>query len=221
MRLGRGIRIGIAAVLAAGMPLGAMGSAEAKDKRELTVMTQNLYLGSSLNPALQATTPAEFVEAVATIYGTALFTDYESRSEAIAETIQEGYPSIKIFTTDITPSRRGRMVDFGDIWEVFKTVSQERGLCVMHCEDNDIVMHMYDKLFRENRVGFEHMAEVHNAMSEDLSFRRVLGVAQNVPGIALYFMHVSAANGVEALREATKKPEAPAPPNAPGRAPRR
>jgi dihydropyrimidinase len=120
----------------------------------------------------------------------------------IAEAVRAGYPTVKIFTTDITPSRRGRMVDFGDIWEVFKTVSQERGLCVMHCEDNDIVMHMYDKLFRENRVGFEHMAEVHNAMSEDLSFRRVLGVAKNVPGIALYFMHVSAANGVEALREA-------------------
>jgi dihydropyrimidinase len=109
---------------------------------------------------------------------------------------------VKIFTTDITPSRKGRMVDFGDIWEVFKVVAQERGMCVMHCEDNDIVMHMYDKLIREGRVGFEHMAEVHNAMSEELSFRRVLGIARNVPGIALYFMHVSAASGVEAIQEA-------------------
>jgi dihydropyrimidinase len=54
-------------------------------------------------------------------------------------------------------------------------------------------------------VGFENLAEVHNAMSEDLSFRRVLGVAKNVPGIALYFMHVSAAYGVEALREARSR----------------
>ena len=51
----------------------------------------------------------------------------------------------------------------------------------------------------------ENMAEVHNAMSEDLSFRRVLGLAKNVPGIALYFMHVSAASGVEAIREARAK----------------
>jgi dihydropyrimidinase len=63
-------------------------------------------------------------------------------------------------------------------------------------------MHMYEKLIREGRVGFEHMAEVHNAMSEDMSFRRILALAQNVPGIALYFMHVSAANGVRAIREA-------------------
>lgn len=120
----------------------------------------------------------------------------------LGEALRAGYPTVKIFTTDITPSRRGRMVDFGDIWEVFKVVAKEQGLCVMHGEDNDIVMHMYDKLIREGRTGFENMAEVHNALSEDLSFRRILGLARNVPGIALYFMHVSAAFGVQAIREA-------------------
>ncbi len=122
--------------------------------------------------------------------------------EQIGAAVRSGYPTVKIFTTDITPSRRGRMVDFGDIWEVFRVVAQNGGMCVMHGEDNDIVMHMYEKLIREGRVGFEHMAEVHNAMSEDMSFRRILALAQNVPGIVLYFMHVSAANGVRAIREA-------------------
>ena len=116
--------------------------------------------------------------------------------------LRSGYPTVKIFTTDITPSRRGRMVDFGDIWEVFKVVAAAGGMCVMHGEDNDIVMHMYDKLIREGRVGFEHLAEVHNALSEDLSFRRVIALAEHVPGITLYFMHVSAASGVAAVREA-------------------
>ena len=120
----------------------------------------------------------------------------------LGEALRAGYPTVKIFTTDITPSRRGRMVDFGDIWEVFKVVAAERGMCVMHGEDNDIVMHMYDKLIREGRTGFENMAEVHNALSEDLSFRRILGLAKSVPGIVLYFMHVSAAVGVAAIREA-------------------
>ena len=123
----------------------------------------------------------------------------------LADVLRNGYPTVKMFTTDITPSRRGRMVDFGDIWEVFKVVADAHGLCVIHGEDNDIVMHMYDKVIREGRAGFENMAEVHNAMSEDLSFRRVLGLAKNVPGIAIYFMHVSAAFGVEAIREARAK----------------
>jgi dihydropyrimidinase len=122
--------------------------------------------------------------------------------DQIGDAVREGYATVKIFTTDITPSRRGRMVDFGDIWEVFKVVGEAGGMCVMHGEDNDIVMHMYEKLIREGRVGFENLAEVHNALSEDLSFRRVLTLARNVPGIVLYFMHVSAQSGVDAIREA-------------------
>ncbi|MBX6740635.1 MAG: amidohydrolase family protein [Acetobacteraceae bacterium] len=123
----------------------------------------------------------------------------------LAEAIEAGHPTVKIFTTDITPSRKGRMVDFGDIWEVFQVLARKGGLGVIHAEDNDIVMHMYAKLFREGRTGFEHMAEVHNTLSEDLSFRRVLRLAEHVPGTALYMMHVSAANGVQAIREARAK----------------
>ncbi len=119
----------------------------------------------------------------------------------LAEAIQSGYPTVKIFTTDITPSRKGRMVDFGDIHEVFQVLAANQGLGVIHAEDNDIVMHMYAKLIREQRTGFENMAEVHNALSEDLSFRRVIRLAESVPGTALYMMHVSAATGVDAIRD--------------------
>jgi len=123
----------------------------------------------------------------------------------LAEGIQSGYPTIKIFTTDITPSRKGRMVDFGDIWEVFKVLAKHEGLGVIHAEDNDIVMHMYAKLIREGRTSFHNMAEVHNTLSEDLSFRRVLRLAESVPGTALYMMHVSAGTGVAAIGEARAK----------------
>jgi len=120
----------------------------------------------------------------------------------LGEAIEAGHPSVKIFTTDITPSRKGRMVDFGDIWEVFQVLAKKGGLGVIHAEDNDIVMHMYEKLFREGRTSFHNMAEVHNTLSEDLSFRRVLRLAEHVPGCALYMLHVSAGNGVRAIREA-------------------
>jgi dihydropyrimidinase len=125
--------------------------------------------------------------------------------DELAEAIAAGYPTIKIFTTNIWPHRTGRMIDFGDIWETFKVLAKAGGLGVIHAEDNDIVMHMYAKLIREGRVGFENMAEVHNALSEDLSFRRVLRLAESVPGTALYMMHVSAATGVAAIGEARAK----------------
>ena len=123
----------------------------------------------------------------------------------LAEAIQAGYPTLKIFTTNILPARSGRMIDFGDIWEAFQVLAKEGGLGVIHAEDNDIVMHMYAKLIREGRVGFEHLAEVHNQLSEDLSFRRVLRLAESVPGTALYMMHVSAGTGVAAIAEARAK----------------
>ena len=66
-------------------------------------------------------------------------------------------------------------------------------------------MHMYGRLFQEGRTSFENMAEVHSALSEDLSFRRVLRLAENVEGAALYMMHISAATGVAAVAEARSK----------------
>jgi dihydropyrimidinase len=123
----------------------------------------------------------------------------------LPEAVQAGYPTVKMFTTDITPSRKGRLVDFGDIWEVLKTLAGAGGLAVIHAEDNDIVMHMYEKLFREQRTGFENMAEVHNTLSEDLSFNRVIRLAENVPGASLYMMHISAATGVRAVAAARSR----------------
>ena len=63
-------------------------------KRELTVMTQNMYLGSSLNPALEAKTPEAFVEAVARIYATVQYTNFPQRAEAIADEIQQQDPDL-------------------------------------------------------------------------------------------------------------------------------
>src|SRR6185437_10547806 len=117
----------------------------------------------------------------------------------LKEAVEAGHPSVKIFTTDITPSRKGRMVDFGDIWEVLKVLAEAGGIAAIHAEDNDIVMHMYEKLTREDRTGFENMAEVHNTLSEDLSFNRVIRLAANIEGAALYMMHTSAATGVAAI----------------------
>lgn len=65
-----------------------------KAKREMVVMTQNLYLGSSLAPAIDATNPEEFIGAVALIFGTVQFTNFPARAEAIADQIAAENPDI-------------------------------------------------------------------------------------------------------------------------------
>jgi endonuclease/exonuclease/phosphatase family metal-dependent hydrolase len=68
--------------------------AAAKDKRELTVMTQNLYIGGSLTPISAATTQFEFLLAVATLYSEVQFTDYPARANAIAAEIEANDPDV-------------------------------------------------------------------------------------------------------------------------------
>lgn len=73
-----------------GKPHGHHGN----HQRDLTVMTRNLYLGSSLGPALEAKTPEEFVAGVARIYATVQYTNFPQRAEAIADEIQETDPDL-------------------------------------------------------------------------------------------------------------------------------
>ncbi|MFC5379357.1 endonuclease/exonuclease/phosphatase family protein [Aquipuribacter nitratireducens] len=61
---------------------------------DLVVMSRNLYLGSTLTPALTATSQQGFVAAVAQIYATAQFTDFPARAEAIADEIEATSPDL-------------------------------------------------------------------------------------------------------------------------------
>jgi len=122
--------------------------------------------------------------------------------DQIIEAVQAGHATVKMFTTDITPSRKGRMVPFGSVMEVLTALAKSGGLAAIHAEDNDLVMHMYEKLTREGRTSFHNMAEVHTTLSEDLAFNRVIRLAANIPGAALYMLHTSAATGVKAIAAA-------------------
>jgi endonuclease/exonuclease/phosphatase family metal-dependent hydrolase len=57
-------------------------------------MTQNLYLGASLTPALQATTASGFLAAVAGIYRSSRDNDFSVRAAAVAEEIHTHQPDL-------------------------------------------------------------------------------------------------------------------------------
>ncbi len=83
---------GVAAIAA--MLATQPADASVAGRRDVTVMTLNLYLGSSLAPALEAMTPGEFIEATARIYATVQYTDFPARAEAIADQIQHKEPDL-------------------------------------------------------------------------------------------------------------------------------
>jgi endonuclease/exonuclease/phosphatase family metal-dependent hydrolase len=140
------VRLILAAVVSAvvvGAPPAAANTAEGRHhhahhdhahhaKRQLTVMTQNLYLGSSLTPAITATTPEAFVQAVAEIYGTAVFTNFPARAEAIADTIAAEDPDL-VGLQEVTrwiaqPTIAGPTPPSFDFLAILQAELAERGL---------------------------------------------------------------------------------------------
>ena len=62
--------------------------------RPLRVLTQNLYLGADLGPAMTAATPTAFVAAVAEIHAGVLATDFPRRARAVAEILATERPAL-------------------------------------------------------------------------------------------------------------------------------
>ncbi|GAP58755.1 allantoinase [Arthrobacter sp. Hiyo1] len=85
--------------------------------------------------------------------------------------------------------------------------AQAGAMLAVHAEDDDIVMYAYKQLQREGRIGLENMHHAHNNLSEKLSFQRVITLAEHV-GAPIYLMHVSAREGVDAIREARGRGQA-------------
>ncbi len=125
----------------------------------------------------------------------------------IKEAIAAGYPSFKIFTTNIRPNIPAsdqRLVGMGHLSAVMEEVASNGGIMAIHSEDDDIVQYMYKRLEEEERTEHYNLHLAHNNMSEDISFRRVLKLAEWT-GAAVYFVHVSAKEGVQAIQEAREK----------------
>ncbi|MFQ5830766.1 MAG: amidohydrolase family protein [Candidatus Methylomirabilia bacterium] len=124
--------------------------------------------------------------------------------DQIPEAIQEGFASFKVFTTDVLPPHPKRppyRLDFGRIQLAMEKVAAHGGIMAVHAEDHDIVQFMYEKFREEGCMEGWNLHLIHNKLSELLSFRRTIHLAQ-ATGAAVYFVHTSAKEGVDAVAEA-------------------
>jgi dihydropyrimidinase len=117
----------------------------------------------------------------------------------IGEAMQEGIASFKIFTTF-----PGLRVPYGHLWAVFAEVAKHGGIMAVHAEEDDIVTYMEDKLTRERRDQGYNLHLVHNNLSEDLAFRKIIRLARHTEA-GVYFVHTTAKEGVMAIAEARQQ----------------
>jgi dihydropyrimidinase len=116
----------------------------------------------------------------------------------IGEAIQSGLASFKIFTTFFA------RCPYGHIWEIFQQVAQHGGIMAVHAEEDDIVTYMEEKLIREGNDHGQNLHLVHNNISEDISFRKIIRLAQHTQ-TGIYFVHTTAKDGVAAISEARNR----------------
>jgi len=124
--------------------------------------------------------------------------------EQMAEAIQEGFPSFKVFTNEVLPPHPKRLpfkLDFGRIGHAMERAARHGGIMVVHAEDDDLVQFNYEKFREAGLLDGTNLHLVHSKLSEKLAFERTIALAR-ATGAAVYFVHTSAREGVEAVAEA-------------------
>ncbi|MGH8012653.1 MAG: amidohydrolase family protein, partial [Candidatus Binataceae bacterium] len=124
--------------------------------------------------------------------------------DQIEDAVREGFPSFKIFTNEVLPPHPRRLpfrLDFGRIELTMQKVARAGGMMVVHAEDDDLVQFNYERFREEGRTEGHNLHLVHSKLSEQLAFNRTIQVAK-ATGAAVYFVHTSAREGVEAVVEA-------------------
>ena len=125
----------------------------------------------------------------------------------IPELVQEGFPSFKVFTTSIrppSPQMQDRHTDFGRLVAVMEQVASSGAILMVHSEDDEMVHYNYAMARDRGQWDWWNMHLIHTNLSEDVSFRRVIRLAELLE-TPVYFVHTSAKEGVEAVGEARSR----------------
>ncbi len=116
--------------------------------------------------------------------------------DGIRRLASEGYTSLKLYTT-----YPGLLVDDGQMLRLFALCREEGILPLVHCENHAIVEHLRRRLWEEGLRSLAAHPLSRPPEAEAEAAWRVLTLAR-VAGVAVYLVHVSARDTLEALQRA-------------------
>jgi dihydropyrimidinase len=122
--------------------------------------------------------------------------------------VDAGFPSVKIFTTDIRPPE-GRVnsltpigkIDAGRLEDVMNQIARHGGVLAVHGEDDELVMYNYLLAQQRGLWDWYNVHMIHSKAVEDLAFRSTVRLAERT-GAGMYFVHVTAKDGLDVISEA-------------------
>ena len=120
----------------------------------------------------------------------------------IGELITAGFPSVKVFTTNHAPApgRPIMLIGSGQLASIMEQTARHGGIVAIHAEDDEMVQWNYALAQEEERWSWHHLPEIRSNLSEDLAVRRAVRIAEHT-GAAMYIVHTSAREGVDAIAE--------------------
>ncbi|MCY4104309.1 MAG: amidohydrolase family protein [bacterium] len=114
---------------------------------------------------------------------------------SIATTIDQGTPSFKVFTTDVTTGQAGIRIDHGSVLAAMRIAQEAGGIVMVHAEDDDLIKYNEARLKSEGRNQLQNIRCAHTPFGEALAFRQVAALAAEA-GAAAYFVHTTAGESV-------------------------
>ena len=121
----------------------------------------------------------------------------------IKDLVAAGLPSIKVFTTNHAPrpNRSITMIDAGQLRDIMEQTAAHGGIVAVHAEDDEVVQRNYVLAEERGDLDWFHLPIIRSNLSEDLSVRRTIQIARHT-GSAMYIVHTSAREGVDAVAHA-------------------
>jgi dihydropyrimidinase len=113
----------------------------------------------------------------------------------VGDVIQAGMPSFKIYMA----YDNIRLTD-SEMLLALQTLKQHGGLPIVHAENHDVIMYLVSRHLADGHVEPHWHPYTRPVAGEAEATRRALALAEIVD-VAMHIVHVSAARGLEALRE--------------------
>lgn len=119
--------------------------------------------------------------------------------QELAELAEQGYTSLKIYTT-----YPGLMVEDGQILKLLEACKEAGILPIVHAENHHIIEYMKTQLLKEGKTSPRYHPVSRPCLAEAEAAQRVLALSALV-GVPVYFVHLSCAETMEAVRLARRR----------------
>ncbi len=127
------------------------------------------------------------------------FTDLSSNSfDAIPDVINGGYSTFKLF---MTYKKAGFLIEDGELLETIRKTHDNKGMVILHAENDSICEYFTDKYIKENKLQPEYHAASRPAIAEAEAVSKAALFAKETNSM-LYIVHLSTAQGAQIIEEA-------------------